>query len=195
MFNIALQVPSVSRVGLEALAFNYKYEFSRNKISRLLVGMTVNRDCGTFFQFKQTEGAFCPPDQSFHLYPFNQFLIISVFDPLQGILESIDGDVRHPDDFAADLGRVLLKLEELQEEQIRRAVEPKEKKVTVEGEEQAAALELLKDPKLLERILADFERCGVVGEETNKLTGYLAAISRKLGAIQSEALNVATTPS
>ena len=39
---------------------------------------------------------------------------------------------------------------------------------------------LLKDPKLLDRILEDFSRCGVVGEETNKLTGYLAAVSRKL---------------
>jgi len=34
----------------------------------------------------------------------------------------------------------------------------------------------------LERILADFERCGVVGERTNKLLGYLAATSRKLDA-------------
>lgn len=33
---------------------------------------------------------------------------------------------------------------------------------------------------LLGRILSDFERCGVVGEETNKLVGYLAAVSRKL---------------
>ena len=43
-----------------------------------------------------------------------------------------------------------------------------------------AALELLKSPRLLERVLADFEACGVVGEETNKLVGYLAAVSRKL---------------
>ena len=35
-------------------------------------------------------------------------------------------------------------------------------------------------PQLLDRILADFERCGVVGEDTNKLVGYLAAVSRKL---------------
>jgi DNA primase len=39
---------------------------------------------------------------------------------------------------------------------------------------------LLRDPKLLERILTDFERCGSVGEENNKLVGYLAAVSRKL---------------
>ena len=33
---------------------------------------------------------------------------------------------------------------------------------------------------MLGRILADFAACGVVGEETNKLAGYLAAVSRKL---------------
>jgi len=46
--------------------------------------------------------------------------------------------------------------------------------------EREAALTLLRDPRLLDRILADFERAGVVGEETNKLVGYLAAVSRKL---------------
>ena len=32
--------------------------------------------------------------------------------------------------------------------------------------------------RLLDRILDDFERCGVVGEETNKLVGYIATVSR-----------------
>lgn len=80
----------------------------------------------------------------------------------------------------ADLGRVLLKLEELQEEQIRRELEPEEKAVVLTAEERAEALALLRDPELLDRILADFARCGLVGEETNKLVGYLAAVSRKL---------------
>ena len=35
---------------------------------------------------------------------------------------------------------------------------------------------------LLDRILRDFERCGVVGEETNKLVSYLAVTSRLLEA-------------
>ncbi|MGH9967427.1 MAG: CHC2 zinc finger domain-containing protein, partial [Pyrinomonadaceae bacterium] len=79
-----------------------------------------------------------------------------------------------------DFGRLLLKLEELQDEAVRKTLEPKEQTVTLSDEEQKAALELLRDPKLLERILADYERCGVVGEETNKLVCYLAAVSRKL---------------
>jgi hypothetical protein len=49
-------------------------------------------------------------------------------------------------------------------------------------EDRAAALELLKEPKLLDRILNDFERCGIVGEETNKLVAYLAVVSRHLDA-------------
>jgi hypothetical protein len=79
-----------------------------------------------------------------------------------------------------DLSRLLLKLEELQEEIIRRALEPKGPVVPGLTEpERDEALALLRDPKLLERILADFDACGVVGEDTNKLVGYLAALSRK----------------
>ena len=78
----------------------------------------------------------------------------------------------------SDLGRVLLELEALQEEQIERALAPAEAQVTLSAEERSQAMALLTDPKLMERILADFERCGVVGEETNKLLGYLAAVSR-----------------
>jgi DNA primase len=79
-----------------------------------------------------------------------------------------------------DLGRVWLKLEELQDEQIRKALEPENKLATMSVEEKAAALDLLRDPQLLARIVADFERCGVVGEETNKKIGYLSAVSRLL---------------
>ncbi len=79
-----------------------------------------------------------------------------------------------------DLGRVLLKLEELQEAQVNEALKPKDKTPAMNDAERAAALSLLQSPDLLDRILADFERCGVVGEATNKLTGYLAATSRKL---------------
>jgi hypothetical protein len=83
----------------------------------------------------------------------------------------------------ADLGRVLLKLEALQEEQLRQALESR-KPATVEMAEadRAAALELLRAPDLLARIVADFDACGLVGEATNKLVGYLAAVSRKLAS-------------
>ncbi len=79
-----------------------------------------------------------------------------------------------------DLGQVLLKLEELQDEQIRKALAPKEEGVTISEKDRADAMELLRDPRLLERIVEDFARCGVVGEETNKLVGYLGVVSRHL---------------
>jgi DNA primase catalytic core len=77
-----------------------------------------------------------------------------------------------------DLGELLLKLEELRDKSVRK--EPESTTPKLSDEEQAVALELLRDPRLLDRILDDFERCGVVGEKTNKLVGYLAATSRKL---------------
>jgi DNA primase catalytic core len=84
--------------------------------------------------------------------------------------EIVKGDLRH----------VLGKLEAMQDEQIRAALEPKSREVTMSEEDRTAALELLRDPKLLDRIVADFERCGLVGEETNKKVAYLATVSRHL---------------
>jgi hypothetical protein len=85
-----------------------------------------------------------------------------------------------PELIKRDVGRVLLKLEELQEARLRAQVAPEPVTVKMAEAEREAALALLRDPRLLDRILADFAACGVVGEETNKLVGYLAAVSRKL---------------
>jgi DNA primase len=79
-----------------------------------------------------------------------------------------------------DVGRLILKLEMLRDEQIARALAPQEPVDTMTGEERGAAMELLRDPRLVERIVEDFAQCGVVGEETNKLVGYLGAVSRHL---------------
>jgi len=87
--------------------------------------------------------------------------------------------VKH-DVIKRDIGRVLLKLEELQEKKINEALQPARKEISLSAKEREEALELLKDPALLERITADFEKCGLVGEGTNVLVGYLAAVSRKL---------------
>jgi DNA primase catalytic core len=79
-----------------------------------------------------------------------------------------------------DLGRVLLRLEALQEEAVTHNLERAPVLPQMSTAEHAAALELLQSPDLVPRILADFGRCGLVGEDSNKLVGYLAAISRKL---------------
>jgi DNA primase len=76
-----------------------------------------------------------------------------------------------------DLGRVLLKLEELQDKNITEQLKPKDTTPRMTDTEKQDALQLLRDPRLLDRIVADFH---IVGEASNKLIGYLAAISRKL---------------
>ncbi|WP_080437925.1 CHC2 zinc finger domain-containing protein [Burkholderia ubonensis] len=87
-------------------------------------------------------------------------------------------ELRLTDDVVkADLGRILLKLEMLQTQ-----ANAPGTAVEMGEQDRAAALTLLRDPALLDRIVADFAACGVVGEETNKLVGYLAAVSRKLDA-------------
>jgi DNA primase catalytic core len=79
-----------------------------------------------------------------------------------------------------DLSQLWMKLEMLRDEQIAKALAPKEPVDKMTEPEREAALELLRDPRLVERIVEDFARCGVVGEETNKLVGYLGAVSRHL---------------
>lgn len=79
-----------------------------------------------------------------------------------------------------DLGRLLVACEERAAEAIRAAQAPADTTVVLSDEERAAALELLRDPHLVDRIVADVARAGIVGESTNALVAYLAAVSRRL---------------
>ena len=84
----------------------------------------------------------------------------------------------------ADLGRLLMRLEALQEQSMAQTLEHGMGNGPVLPQmspaERDVALDLLQSPELVARILGDFATCGLVGEDTNKLVGYLAAISRKL---------------
>jgi len=84
------------------------------------------------------------------------------------------------DRLKVDLGKVLRKVEALQADQLAAALAEQGKRPALSETEHAAALALLESPDLMERILRDFEALGIVGEESNKLTGYLAAVSRLL---------------
>jgi DNA primase len=82
-----------------------------------------------------------------------------------------------------DLGRLLLKLEQVIDERARAAEHPSVAPLpTMSADEAAAALAFLRDEKLIERIAGDFERVGLVGEPSNALVAYLACISRKLAS-------------
>ena len=73
---------------------------------------------------------------------------------------------------------VLLKLEELQDEQIAEGAGAEAQRDRDHDEDKDAALELLKIRACSTASSRTLRVCGVVGEETNKKVGYLAAVSR-----------------
>ncbi len=79
-----------------------------------------------------------------------------------------------------EVGQLWTTLGELQREQMKKLLDAPPDEAQMTADEQAAAMELLRDPRLLDRVLEDFEKCGAVGEETNKKVSYLAAVSRML---------------
>jgi DNA primase len=81
-----------------------------------------------------------------------------------------------------DLGRLLLKLEQIIEERAKAAESPVPVPAAMTAAQTQQALAFLRDENLIERIMADVERVGLVGEPHNALVAYLACISRKLSA-------------
>ncbi len=84
------------------------------------------------------------------------------------------------DSVKGDLARILLKLEALQEAQIEEALAPAENLYEMNEDEIAQGMELLQNPDILTQITRDAHGCGIVGEDGNLVTAYLACISRKL---------------
>lgn len=79
-----------------------------------------------------------------------------------------------------DLGKLLLLLETHQEQR-HHATHPEQSTApALSPEEEAEALALLQSPDLLQKIAAAYDQAGITGEQTNLLSAYLAATSRKL---------------
>ena len=81
-----------------------------------------------------------------------------------------------------DLGLVLLYLDDLRNRQIEAAKATRAPLPQMPPDEARDALNLLRDPNLIGRIVRDLEHCGMVGEAFNKLAAYLAIVSRKLAS-------------
>ena len=81
-----------------------------------------------------------------------------------------------------DLGLVLLHLDDLRNRQIEAAKATRAPLPQIPSDEARDALDLLRDPNLIGRIVRDLEHCGMVGEAFNKLAAYLAIVSRKLAS-------------
>ena len=82
---------------------------------------------------------------------------------------------------AAKVTRDLLLLcDSLEKARLRAKPKEKDDPSAMNPREREEALSLLKDPKLLDRVLADMERLGCVGEREALALGYLATVSRLL---------------
>jgi len=77
-----------------------------------------------------------------------------------------------------DLGRLLLALEPIQEKRISEPIEEEGEVIPMSEDEQKEAVAFLKSPDLLDNIVEAYDKIGLIGERTNKLTSYLACISR-----------------
>lgn len=78
-----------------------------------------------------------------------------------------------------DLGRLLLAAEDAQDLRLTESLSTEEvEQLSIKEREQA--MRLLRDPRLLDRVLDDLHQLGIVGEDVNLKVAFLAATSRKL---------------
>jgi DNA primase len=85
-----------------------------------------------------------------------------------------------PELLKRDLGKVLGKLEELQEARLKAEAAPKKAAPDLPAALLEQARALLRDPRLWELIAEHAAACGIAGERINVLVGYLGAVSRLL---------------
>ena len=78
-----------------------------------------------------------------------------------------------------DLGKLLLALEQAQEKRLSTPADESEIVELTKAEEEEA-MELLKSPRLLDRLTEAYDEAGIAGETNNLLAAYLACTSRKL---------------
>lgn len=100
----------------------------------------------------------------------------------QAFIRQAAEEMEAPEDAVRrDLHEVLARLEAEQERRRAAAAALTAAPETAMSErERAEAMDLLRSPDLARRIVGDFARCGVAGEERNLLAAYLACTSRRL---------------
>jgi DNA primase len=79
-----------------------------------------------------------------------------------------------------DLNQLIGRLETHQEKQIIQKMQAVEAAPVLTTEEESEVMALLRHPRLLDHVLADLHKCGLVGEDTNLVVAWLVSVSRKL---------------
>ncbi|MBC2717921.1 MAG: toprim domain-containing protein [Desulfobacteraceae bacterium] len=84
-----------------------------------------------------------------------------------------------PETIEADITRLMLECEKFDVKSVNTQAENPEK-IIVSGKDKAQAEAFGTSPDLINLIMSDFETCGLIGEDANKLLGYVIMTSRKL---------------
>ena len=113
-------------------------------------------------------------DKRFHIDSIDLYISKQrkVFAKESALLFNIDTETAE-----ADLNRIIEKTETYITS---KKDNDTERECVVSDKDREYALTFLKSPTLMKDIIKDFEILGCAGEDTNKMMGYLAAISRKL---------------
>ena len=85
-----------------------------------------------------------------------------------------------PETITADIEKILRVCEEANDNKKSEKFSDTEEKITITAIETKEAEEFAREKSLIGRILEDFQTCGLIGEESNKLLSYLAMTSRKM---------------
>ncbi len=103
------------------------------------------------------------------------------YKTLKSLIRSLSDKLKlKPDIIEHDFDQIIPVLEDLQNRLISQVKsKQQDEEIEFSVQERQKALNDLKDPKLTENILNDFEKIGLVGESNNALIAYLSAISRK----------------
>lgn len=84
-----------------------------------------------------------------------------------------------PETIEADIARLIRHCETMPDEKLETGNLKSEPEKMMSAAERKEAEDYGRSEQLFDDILADFEKCGLVGEESNKLLGYIAMTSRK----------------
>ena len=85
-----------------------------------------------------------------------------------------------PETINADIEKILRVCEESNDKEKSSKFTDTEEKITITAIETKEAEKFAREKSLIGRILEDFQTCGLIGEESNKLLCYLAMTSRKM---------------
>ena len=115
----------------------------------------------------------------FHLHTFDLY---NARHRAEFIAQAVEVTGAAKGDLESDMAALITRLEEAHQARLvkKLAVATQPVMAAIPPEEEAEAMAILKNPRLLDVVLQDLHRCGMVGEDSNLAVAWLVSLSRKL---------------